>query len=433
MLHACRVEDGCLIGMQATILDDAVVGAGSVVGAGALVTQRTVIPPRSLVLGAPAKVVRTLTADDEAFHRALAAKYVRLKENYLRDAPSLSALVLFSARHGNRAPARTTVEAAEPAGSSPGASLTSTANAARIAELDEQAAAPDFWNDGDKAQAVLREQARLKSAVDGFEAQRKAAEDARRADRPGRRGQGRGDRRRGGRHPDRAPRTAISKMEFARMLSGPYDRNGALVSINAGAGGTESQDWAEMLLRMYIRWAERKGYKLEELDVQPGDEAGHQERDHRRRGRVGLRLAARRGGRAPAGAHLAVRLAGPPAHLVRQRVHLSGHRRDHQGRDRREGSAHRRHAVGRRRRPARQQDGVGRAHHPPPDRHRRALPVASARSTRTGRPRCASCARSCSRSSRRSRKRRWAASTPRRRRSSGAARSARTCWRPTGW
>ena len=86
MLHACRVEDACLIGMQATVLDEAIIGAGSVVGAGALVTQRTVIPPRSLVLGAPAKVIRALTADDEAFHRALAAKYVRLKENYLRDA-----------------------------------------------------------------------------------------------------------------------------------------------------------------------------------------------------------------------------------------------------------------------------------------------------------------------------------------------------------
>ena len=72
----------------------------------------------------------------------------------------------------------------------------------------------------------------------------------------------------------RAAEDAIAKMEFARMLSGPYDRNGALVSINAGAGGTESQDWAEMLLRMYIRWAERKGYKVEELDRQAGDEAG---------------------------------------------------------------------------------------------------------------------------------------------------------------
>ncbi len=85
MLHACCVEDACLIGMQATVLDDAVIGAGSVIGAGAVVTQRTVIPPRSLVLGVPAKVVKTLTDAEEKFHRAHAAKYVRLKENYLRD------------------------------------------------------------------------------------------------------------------------------------------------------------------------------------------------------------------------------------------------------------------------------------------------------------------------------------------------------------
>jgi gamma-carbonic anhydrase len=86
MLHACRVEDACLIGMQATVLDDAVIRAGSVLGAGTVVTQRTVIPPRSLVLGVPGKVVKTLTAEEEAFHRAHAAKYVRLKENYRRDA-----------------------------------------------------------------------------------------------------------------------------------------------------------------------------------------------------------------------------------------------------------------------------------------------------------------------------------------------------------
>jgi carbonic anhydrase/acetyltransferase-like protein (isoleucine patch superfamily) len=85
MLHACRVEDGCLIGMQATVLDGAVIGHGSVVGAGALVTQRTVIPPRSLVLGAPARVVRALEEKDESFHRAMAQKYVRLKENYRCD------------------------------------------------------------------------------------------------------------------------------------------------------------------------------------------------------------------------------------------------------------------------------------------------------------------------------------------------------------
>jgi peptide chain release factor 2 len=67
---------------------------------------------------------------------------------------------------------------------------------------------------------------------------------------------------------------AVSKMEFARMLSGPYDREGALLSINGGAGGTDAQDWAEMLQRMYTRWAQRRGYKCEILDLQPGDEAG---------------------------------------------------------------------------------------------------------------------------------------------------------------
>jgi carbonic anhydrase/acetyltransferase-like protein (isoleucine patch superfamily) len=86
MLHACRIEAGCLIGMQSTILDGAVIGHGSVVGAGALVTQRTVIPPHSLVLGAPARVVRTLEEKDEGFHRAMAQKSVRLKENYRCDA-----------------------------------------------------------------------------------------------------------------------------------------------------------------------------------------------------------------------------------------------------------------------------------------------------------------------------------------------------------
>ena len=86
VIHGCRVEDGCLIGIQATLLDDVVVGEGSLVGAGALLTPGTRIPPRSLVLGAPARVKRALGPEDEAFFRALAAKYVRLKENYLRDA-----------------------------------------------------------------------------------------------------------------------------------------------------------------------------------------------------------------------------------------------------------------------------------------------------------------------------------------------------------
>jgi carbonic anhydrase/acetyltransferase-like protein (isoleucine patch superfamily) len=82
VLHGCHIGGGCLIGIQATILDGAKIGEGSVVGAGALVTAGTVIPPRSLVLGIPAKVVKPLSAEDESFHRKLALKYLRLSHNY---------------------------------------------------------------------------------------------------------------------------------------------------------------------------------------------------------------------------------------------------------------------------------------------------------------------------------------------------------------
>jgi peptide chain release factor 2 len=66
----------------------------------------------------------------------------------------------------------------------------------------------------------------------------------------------------------------LGQMEFARMLSGEHDASNAIISINAGAGGTEAQDWAEILLRMYFRWCERKGFKAEITEYQPGDEAG---------------------------------------------------------------------------------------------------------------------------------------------------------------
>jgi peptide chain release factor 2 len=66
----------------------------------------------------------------------------------------------------------------------------------------------------------------------------------------------------------------IQNGEIRTMLSGDLDRKNAILSIHPGAGGTESQDWAEMLLRMYVRWTERRGFKREMIDLQPGDEAG---------------------------------------------------------------------------------------------------------------------------------------------------------------
>ncbi len=67
---------------------------------------------------------------------------------------------------------------------------------------------------------------------------------------------------------------ALEDAELRRLLAGEHDASNAILSINAGAGGTDACDWAEMLLRMYTRWAERRGYKTELFDVQPGDEAG---------------------------------------------------------------------------------------------------------------------------------------------------------------
>ena len=67
---------------------------------------------------------------------------------------------------------------------------------------------------------------------------------------------------------------AIKQMEFQRMLGGEHDSRNAIVSMNAGAGGTEAQDWSEMLLRMYLRWAERRGFQTEIIDILPGEEAG---------------------------------------------------------------------------------------------------------------------------------------------------------------
>ncbi len=66
----------------------------------------------------------------------------------------------------------------------------------------------------------------------------------------------------------------LAELEEERLFSGPYDAGDAVVTINAGAGGTDSQDWAEMMLRMYLRWADRRGFKVEMKEASPGEEAG---------------------------------------------------------------------------------------------------------------------------------------------------------------
>ena len=66
----------------------------------------------------------------------------------------------------------------------------------------------------------------------------------------------------------------LDKKEIELLLSEPYDANNAIITFHAGAGGTEAQDWTEMLIRMYIKWAEAEGFAIEELNMLPGDEAG---------------------------------------------------------------------------------------------------------------------------------------------------------------
>ena len=83
MLHGCTIEDACLIGMSATILDGAVIGKESIVGAGSLVTKNKKFPPRSLIMGSPAKVVRELTDEEVEELYASAERYVKFKNEYL--------------------------------------------------------------------------------------------------------------------------------------------------------------------------------------------------------------------------------------------------------------------------------------------------------------------------------------------------------------
>jgi len=82
MLHGCTIENGCLIGMNATILDGAVIGEGSIVGAHSLVTSNKVFPPYSLIMGSPAKVIKTLTQDEVDSLIEHAARYVKFKSEY---------------------------------------------------------------------------------------------------------------------------------------------------------------------------------------------------------------------------------------------------------------------------------------------------------------------------------------------------------------
>lgn len=133
--------------------------------------------------------------------------------------------------------------------------------------------APDFWNDPEKSNQKMRESKGLKDIVDTMNALSSQYDDILTLIEMG--------------YEDNDPaiipdieaelkefKETFENIRISTLLSGEYDRNNAILKLNAGAGGTESCDWCSMLYRMYTRWAERKGYALEVLDYLDGDEAG---------------------------------------------------------------------------------------------------------------------------------------------------------------
>ena len=173
--------------------------------------------------------------------------------------------------------------------------------------------------------------------------------------------------------------------EEQRFFSGRYDEGGAIVTIHPGAGGTESQDWAQMLMRMYLRWFENRGFKVEVTDVQEGGEAGITSATITVEGENAYgQLGPRRACTASCGSAPSTRPTAA-TRLRRRRGLVPWSSDDVEDRHRRRRPARRHLPLQRRRRAARQQDELGRAHHPPADRHRRAVPE-RALAAPTGRP-----------------------------------------------
>jgi len=133
--------------------------------------------------------------------------------------------------------------------------------------------APDFWDDQEKAQKVTQRVADLKDRVAAFEQVERIYGDLTALVELGEEEDDAGLAAEAETEIEGLQRR-LEKMELEVLLSGPYDSNNAIMALHAGAGGTEAQDWVEMLLRMYTRWAEDRGYKVTVLDLLPGDEAG---------------------------------------------------------------------------------------------------------------------------------------------------------------
>ena len=142
-----------------------------------------------------------------------------------------------------------------------------------VAELEQQAAAPDFWDDMENSQKILKRTSSLKSKISAFDAIFSRYEDTMTLVELG-------DEEEDlslleeAENDVAAIKKSIDELRLTTLLTGEYDANNAILTFHAGAGGTEAQDWAEMLFRMYTRWGERHGFKVRTIDYLDGDEAG---------------------------------------------------------------------------------------------------------------------------------------------------------------
>lgn len=142
----------------------------------------------------------------------------------------------------------------------------------RLSELDRLAADPQFWQDRERAKQLQRERAEIDRTLSTWRQLQRQLDDLRVLLDFAREG----DPESMAELPRRVAeiRSQLDRVELERLLSGEHDAGNAILTIHPGAGGLEAQDWAEMLLRMYLRWAERRGYRTEILDKLPGEGAG---------------------------------------------------------------------------------------------------------------------------------------------------------------
>ena len=142
-----------------------------------------------------------------------------------------------------------------------------------IAQLELRATEPGFWDDVERSQQVLQKTGTLKGKVEAYEALVSKYDDAQALIELANEEEDLSLFDEAKSEVD-GVREALEKQRLQTLLTGEYDKNNAILTFHAGSGGTEAQDWAEMLYRMYNRWAEAHGFKVKEVDYLDGDEAG---------------------------------------------------------------------------------------------------------------------------------------------------------------